>query len=71
MITMRISEENLAFLDSVGACCIGGRTAAVEEMIDCMRYLAVYRPLELKSACSQYVYASLFVGQLFRGVSKR
>lgn len=68
---MRLSEENLAFLDSISACVIGGRTAVVEEMIDCMRYLAVYRPVELKSACSQYVYANLFVEHLFRGISKR
>lgn len=68
---MRISEENLAFLESVGMHVNGGRTGVVEEMIDCMRYLAVYRPAELKSACSQYVYAKLFVEKLFRGISKR
>lgn len=68
---MRISEENLAFLNSVGEYVTGGRTAVVEEMIDCMRYLAVYRSAELKSACSQYVYAKLFVQELFRGISKR
>lgn len=68
---MRISEENLAFLESVGMHVNGGRTAVVEEMIDCMRYLAVYRPAELKSACLCYGHARVFVDILFRGISKR
>lgn len=68
---MRISEENLAFLDSVAEKMIGGRTAVVEEMVRCMQYLAIYRPAELKSAFSDNVYTRWFVEQLFRGVSKR